>query len=58
MVYKREWSETDVGEWKKVCKVCESDKRTVTHLIKEYVAGRNEKEKKGEKVSDTPRTTS
>lgn len=49
MVYKREWRETDVREWKKVCKVCGSDRRTVTHLMKEYVVGSNEKEKKGGK---------
>lgn len=34
----------------KVCKVCESDRRTVTHLMKEYVGGQREERKKGRGV--------
>jgi len=37
-----------------VCKVCESDRRTVTHLMKEYVGGqRGEGGEKREKVLGT-----
>lgn len=38
---------------KKVCKVCESDRRTVTHLMKEYVGGQRKDEEKREKVLGT-----
>lgn len=34
----------------KVCKVCESDRRTVTHLMKEYVGGQRVEREKREKV--------
>lgn len=41
----------------KVCKVCESDRRTVAHLMKEYASGQRERgereRKKREKVLGT-----
>lgn len=33
-----------------VCKVCENDRRTVTHLMKEYVGEQREERKKGKGV--------
>lgn len=46
----REEKLTPGKESREVCKVCENDRRTVTHLMKEYVGEQREERKKGKGV--------